>query len=190
VSARTIERWKRHPHLDDRRCGPRQRPGNALTTCEETQVLAILTSAEYGHLSPKQLVPRLADQGWYLASESTMYRLKRRVGLGAHRPSMRLTQVTRATTVHRAVRPNQVWSWDITYLPTVVRGRFLRLYLVIDVWSRRIVGWEVHTEESAERAALLIQRICADTGVDLTGLVLHADNGKPNRGSTMIATLQ
>jgi transposase InsO family protein len=74
--------------------------------------------------------------------------------------------------------------------PTVVRGRFLRLYLVIDVWSRRIVGWEVHTEESAERAALLIQRICADTGVDLIGLVLHADNGKPNRGSTMIATLQ
>jgi putative transposase len=190
VSARTIQRWKRHPHLDDRRCGPRHRPGNALTTCEETQVLAILTSAEYGHLSPKQLVPRLADQGRYLASESTMYRLKRRVGLGAHRPSIRLTQVTRATTVHRALRANQVWSWDITYLPTAVRGRFLRLYLVIDVWSRRIVGWEIHTEESAERAALLIQRICADTGVDPTGLVLHSDNGKPMRGSTMIATLQ
>ena len=118
------------PDGDDRRCGPRQRARNALTMREETQVLALMTSAEYGHLSPKQLVPRLADEGRYLASESTMYRLKRRVGLGAHRPVMRLTEVTRATTVHRAVRANQVWSWDITYLPTVIRGRFLRLYLV------------------------------------------------------------
>ena len=119
-----------------------------------------------------------------------MYRLRRRVGLGARRPPLLRTDVTRATTVHRAVRPNQVWSWDITYLPTVTRGRFLRLYLVMDVWSRRIVGWEVHDDESAERAATLIQRICADSGVDPNGLVLHSDNGKPMRGNTMIATLQ
>jgi transposase len=135
VSARTIQRWKRRPDGDDQRCGPRHRPGNALTTREETQVLAVMTSAEYGHLSPKQLVPRLADEGRYLASESTMYRLKRRVGLGAHRPALRLTEATRATTLHRAERANQVWSWDITYLPTVICGRFLRLYLVIDVWN-------------------------------------------------------
>lgn len=190
VSARTIQRWKRRPDGDDRRCGPRHRPGNALSACEETQVLALMTSAAYDHLSPKQLVPRLADEGRYLASESTMYRLKRRVGLSARRPPMRRTDVTRASTVHRAVRSNQVWSWDITYLPTGIRGRFLRLYLVMDVWSRRIVGWEVHDEESAERAALLIQRICAERGVDPTGLVLHSDNGKPMRGNTMIATLQ
>jgi transposase InsO family protein len=152
-------------------------------------VLALLTGPEDGHFSPKQLVPRLADEGKYLASESTMYRLRRRVGRGARRPLLR-TAVTRATTVHRAVRPNQVWSWDITYLPTVTRGRFPRLYLVMDVWSRRIVGWDIHDHETAERAATLIQRICADTHVDPTGLVLHSDNGKPMRGHTMIATLQ
>lgn len=190
VSARTIQRWQRHPDGDDRRCGPRHRPGNALSTREQTQVLALLASAEYGHLSPKQLVPLLADEGRYLASESTMYRLKRRVGLSARRPPMLRTNVPRASTVHRALRSNQVWSWDITYLPTVIRGRFLRLYLVMDVWSRRIVGWEVHDDESAERAATLIQRICAETGVDANGLVLHSDNGKPMRGSTMLATLQ
>jgi transposase InsO family protein len=190
VSVRTVQRWKRHPDIDDRRCGPRHRPDNALNAREETQVLALMTSAEYGHLSPKQLVPRLADEGRYLASESTMYRLKRRVGLSTYRPAMRRTEVTRAATVHQAVRPNQVWSWDITYLPTVIRGRFLRLYLVIDIWSRRIVGWEIHEEESAERAATLIQRICAESGVDPNGLVLHSDNGKPMRGNTMIATLQ
>jgi putative transposase len=190
VSARTIQRWTRHPDADDRRCGPRHRPGNALSAGEETQVLALLTSPAYGHLSPKQLVPRLADEGRYLASESTMYRLRRRSGWGARRRPLLRTAVARATTVHRAVRPNQVWSWDITYLPTVTRGRFLRLYLVMDVWSRRIVGWDIHDHECAERAATLIQRICADSSVDPTGLVLHSDNGKPMRGSTMIATLQ
>jgi putative transposase len=190
VSARTIQRWKRSPDGDDRRCGPRHRPGNALSAREERQVLALMTSAEYGHLSPKQLVPRLADDGRYLASESTIYRLRHRVGLSARRPPVLRTDVTRATTVHRAVRSNQVWSWDITYLPTVIRGRFLRLYLVMDVWSRRIVGWEVHDDESAERAATLIQRICVESGVDPNGLVLHSDNGKPMRGNTMVATLQ
>lgn len=190
VSARTIQRWRRHPDGDDRRCGPRHRPGNALSTREETQIVALMTSAEYRHLSPKQLVPRLADAGRYLASESTMYRLKRRIGVGLRQRPLLRTEVTRATTVHRAWRPNQVWSWDITYLPTVIRGQFLRLYLVMDVWSRRIVGWEIHDHETAERAAALIQRICAESGVDLTGLVLHSDNGKPMRGNTMIATLQ
>ena len=190
VSARTIQRWRLHPDRDDRRCGPHHRAGHALTAREEAQVLAVLRSATYGHLSPRQLVPRLADEGRYLASESTMYRVKRRVGLAAHRPPVLRTQITRATTVHRAVRANQVWSWDITDLPTVIRGRFLRLYLVMDVWSRRIVGWEVHDDESAERAATLIERICSETGVDSNGLVLHSDNGTPMRGNTMIATLQ
>lgn len=148
VSARTIQRWKRHPEADDRRCGPRHRPGNALSAREASQVLALMTSVEYGSLSPKQLVPHLADEGRYLASESTMYRLKRRVGLSARRPPRLRTDVTRAMTIHRAVRSNQVWSWDITYLPTVIRGRFLRLYLVMDVWSRRIVGWEVQDRKS------------------------------------------
>ena len=85
---------------------------------------------------------------------------------------------------------NEVWSWDITWLPTVVRGSFYKLYLVLDVWSRRIVGWDVHRTESADLAAELIQRIADDSGVDLQGLVLHADDGKPMRGSTMLATLQ
>ena len=129
-------------------------------------------------------------RGRYIASESTMYRLQKRVGLGAHRRPVLRTHVTRGATVHRATRSNQLWSWDITYLPTAIRGRFLRLYLVLDVWSRRIVGWDVHEHEVATHAATLIQRICAESGVDPKGLVLHSDNGKPMRGSTMVATLQ
>jgi transposase InsO family protein len=147
IAARTIERWRGQPGAGDRRCGPRRRPRNALTSAEEAHLLAVMTSARYGNVPPKQLVPRLADEGMYLASESTMYRLQKRMGLGAHRRPVLRTHVTRRATVHRATRPNQLWSWDITYLPTAIRGRFLRLYLVMDVWSRRIVGWDARARD-------------------------------------------
>jgi putative transposase len=117
VSPRTIQRWQRRPETDDRRRGPRHRPGNALRASEQRRVLELLTSRAYGHLSPKPLVPRLADEGSYLASEATMYRLKRRVGLSTPpRPLLR-PAAARATMVHQAVQPNQVWSSDITDLP-------------------------------------------------------------------------
>ena len=98
--------------------------------------------------------------------------------------------MTRACTVHHATRPNQVWSWDITWLPTTVRGLFLYLYLMMDVWSRRIVGWRIADRESAQVAAELITQSCHEGNVDPRGLVLHSDNGLPMRGSTMISTLQ
>jgi transposase InsO family protein len=190
ISPRTVERWRHRPNEGDGRRGPRHRPCNALTAGEEAQVLTVMTSARYGHLTPKQLVPRLADDGVYLASESTMYRLRHRLRLGTRHRPMRRTHVSRGAVVHRATGPNQVWSWDITYLPTLIRGRFLHLYLVVDVWSRHIVGTAVHEGESATHAAALIRRICEASGVDANGLVLHSDNGKPMRGHTMVATLQ
>jgi len=149
-----------------------------------------MTSGRFGGLSPKQLVPQLEGEGLYLASESTMYRLQRRHELRRVKRQTRHTHVTRSATVHRATGPNQVWSWDITWLPTVVRGRFLYLHLVMDVWSRRIVGWTVSEREAPDIATALTQRICRVTNVDPHGLVLHSDNGKPMRGATMVSTLQ
>ena len=189
-SARTIERWRRTPGGEDRRCGPRRQPHNALSPVEEEQVVAVLTSSRYAGMSPKQLVPQLADEGLYLASESTMYRVQRRRGLRRTKRNTVRTHVARACTVHRATGPNQVWSWDITWLPTTVRGKYLHLYLVMDVWSRRIVGWRVAERESAENAANLITDVCREGGIDPRGLVLHSDNGTPMRGSTMVSTLQ
>lgn len=190
LSLRTIERWRRNPDADDARQGPRRRAHNALSPLEQARVVAVMTSQEYAGMSPKQLVPKLADEGIYLASESTMYRLRRRfASQSTTRPSSR-THVTRATMVHEANGPNEVWSWDITYLPTLVRGRFLYLYLVVDVWSRRIMGWRVHDREGADLASNMIREICDDDGIDSDGLVLHSDNGLPMRGNTMIATLQ
>src|SRR5262245_1140630 len=141
ISIRSIERWRAKPDGDDERRGPRHQPGNALSAIEQQQVLAVMTSERYVGLSPKQLVPQLADEGLYLASESTMYRLQRRVGLRKKKLCTERTHAARPKMVHRATGANQVWSWDITWLPTNVCGRFLFLYLVMDVWSRRIVGW-------------------------------------------------
>ncbi len=107
-----------------------------------------------------------------------------RIGVG-RRPSVKRPKVE-----HVAFRPNQVWSWDITYLRGPVRGSFLYLYLVVDVFSRRIMGWDICEEESMEKASELILRTCALNGVDPEGLVLHSDNGGPMKGSTMLATLQ
>lgn len=190
VAVRTVERWHACPGGEDRRCGPRHRPPNALTVAEEAHAVAVMTSSEHLGTSPKQLVPKLADRDVYLASESTLYRLQHRFGLRRPGRGTPKAHVTRGSAVHRATGPNQVWSWDITWLPTVVRGRYLYLYLVMDVWSRRIMGWKVCDRESPDEAAALFQSICEDSHIDPRGLVLHSDNGKPMRGATMVATLQ
>ncbi len=105
-------------------------------------------SAEFGHLPPSQIVPRLADQQRYIASESTFYRVLREEDQLAHRRSERPAQHTQqAARSLCADAPNQLYSWDITYLPTTVRGQYFYLYLFMDVFSRMIVGWQVYAEE-------------------------------------------
>ena len=188
ISARTVQRWRAPESAEDRRAGPRTTPSNKLSAGERKHLLDVVNSEEYRNVSPKQVVPRLADAGVYLASEATMYRVLREEGQLVHRGAAR-PPTKRAKVEHVALRPNQVWSWDITYLRGPVRGTFLYLYLVVDVFSRRIMGWDVCGEESMERAASLIQRTCAMNGVDPKGLVLHSDNGGPMKGSTMLATL-
>lgn len=90
----------------------------------------------------------------------------------------------------KAEAPNQVWSWDITDLPARVRGSWYRLYLILDIYSRKIVAWEIYTEERADHAGRLVTQACLREGVVRDQLVLHADNGSPMKGATMLATLQ
>lgn len=190
VPPRTVQRWRERPGGDDRRVGPRHRPSNALTPMQEARVVKVLTDPRYAALSPKQLVPRLADEGVYVASESTMYRVQHRRSLRRPKRPAAPREVARATTMHRATGPNQVWSWDITFLPTTVRGRFFCLYLILDVWSRRVVGWTVDLYESSAVSAALIQHVCREHGVEPGSLVLHADNGTAMRGNTMLTMLK
>jgi transposase InsO family protein len=160
-----------------------------LTAAERAQVLDILRSEEYAHVAPRQIVAKLADQGRYVASESTFYRLQRAQAQATPNPRRRRSLAIKRVE-HLIVAPDQIWSWDITYLPAPVRGRHYYLYMFIDLFSRRIMGWQVHDEESMDIAAHLIQRTCEENAIDANDLVLHSDNGGPMRGETMLATLR
>jgi putative transposase len=188
ISERTIQRWRARPNDDGRR-GPKSRPANALSSAERQRVLSIVNSPEFRDLSPKQIAPRLADRGEYAASESTMYRILRQEQQLAHRGRARSPTPHRPDE-HVAGGPNEVFSWDITYMRAVVAGTFFYLYMILDIWSRKIVGWEVHETQCPELAAKLANKTCAEIGVNSRGIVLHSDNGGPMKGSTMLATLE
>jgi transposase InsO family protein len=190
LDPRTVQRWRSHGIGDDRRAGPLQKPRNALSAPEKGQILEIANSPEYRDLSPKQIVPKLADRGRYVASESTFYRVLREAGQMQHREPSRSPTVRHRPKTYTATGPNQVWSWDITYLRAPIRGTFFRLYMVVDIWSRKIVGYAVHEDESSCFAAAMITAACASEGVLEHQLTLHSDNGAPMKGATMLATLQ
>lgn len=187
VSLRTVERWEHQP--EDQRRGPKTRPANALTQKEREKLLEIANSEDYANLAPSQIVPLLADKGEYIASESTFYRVMRQEALLAHRSNAcpRKTSPILALT---ATKPNQIWSWDITYLKASIKGTFYYLYLPMDIYSRKIVYWKVFECESAENAALMIENACRENDIAQGQVILHSDNGGPMKGATMLATLQ
>jgi putative transposase len=192
ISIRTLQRWIReggaHSH-DRRRTARRCAPSNKLSDEEREALLAVANSSEFASLPPGQIVPALADRGEYIASESTLYRTLKAASQQHHRGRSK-KPVTRTVTSHCATAPNQLWSWDITWLPAAIKGQYFYWYMVLDVFSRKIVGQEVHVAESSELAALLMRR--ASLAEQLAGrpLVLHSDNGSPMKGATMLATLE
>jgi putative transposase len=188
LSVRTQERW-RGGKTDDERCGPKTKPANALSDSERERFVQVANTVEFRDVSPHQIVPRLADRGEYLGSESTLFRLLRERDMLHHRERSK-ARTNRRPEEHVATGPCQVWSWDITYLRREVRGAFFYLYLVLDVWSRKIVAWEVHNREDDALSSELLAKTARELGLDLTGLVLHSDNGGPMKGATMVATLE
>ena len=189
LAMRTVARWQAEGGGVDRRAEAGTSPAHKLTPEERDAIVSYATSAEYRDLSPRQIVPLLADKGVYVASESSFYRVLHERDLMAHREPSR-PKTHHRPKEHVATAPGQIWSWDITYLRSSVRGVFYYLYLVLDVFSRKIVAAEVHAEESATIAARLVEGACEREGVHRDELVLHADNGGPMKGSTMLATLQ
>ncbi len=188
LSTRSVERWRAQGGGDDRRKGPIATPGHKLTPAEREAVLTAANCAEFRDKSPRQIVPTLADRGEYLASESTFYRVLHEENLMQHRERARPRSANKPRE-HIARAPNQVWCWDITYLRSARRGEFYYLYLIVDIYSRKIVGWWVAAEESMDIASDLIERATREQAVRKDNLVLHADNGGPMKGSTMLATL-
>jgi len=188
LDPRTLQRWKAQDIGDDRRHGPKTTPRSKLTAAERRNVLAIANSATYRDKSPKQIVPLLADTGRYVASESTFYRVLQAEDQLAHRGRAK-PRASHPPREHRATGPNQVYSWDITYLRAPIAGMFFFLYLYIDVWSRKIVGFRVAELEDGQVAAALLAELCAAEGVESDALVVHMDNGTPMKAATFKATM-
>lgn len=189
ITVRTYQRWQKDLGLIDKRSLVKHSPKNKLTPTEHAEVIEIATSTKYCDLPPCKIVPTLADKGLYIASESTFYRILAEEKLLAHRSSGRPAK-HKKPTIHIARAPNRVWSWDITYCPSNVLGLYYFLYLIIDIYSRKIVGWTAEDVQSDKYAALLIDESCQIENVSKGDLVLHADNGGPMKGATMLAKLE
>lgn len=191
LSSRTLQRWQVGETLgEDRRPQRQFTPPHALSEAERSHILTVANSAEFADCPPSQIVPRLADQGIYLGSESTIYRILKAVQQLKHRRSERPGQPRTKPKALSATAPNQLYSWDITYLPTVIKGQFYYLYLFLDIFSRQIVGWQVFEEESSQYASELLRDIVRREGLKPSQVTLHSDNGSPMKGATMLATLQ
>ena len=190
IAPRTLQRWRQYGELlDDARSTRSFVPVNKLSDQEREQIIAVANLDEFAHLPPSQIVPQLADRGEYIASESSFYRVLREAGQLQHR------QASRPATAYKpepltANAPNQVYSWDITYLKTSIRGIFLYLYLFMDIYSRKIVGWQVYENEDSERAADILGDIAQREGITPEQVTLHSDNGGPMKGASMLAAMQ
>ena len=189
VSLRTMERWEKSPDKGDQRRGPVSGCGHALSAEEKQAIVKVSSCPEYRDHSPWQIVARLADAGQYLGSESSFYRVLKQNDLLSHRHDSK-PRVHHRPKDLTARNPNQVWSWDITYLNSPIRGAYYYLYLVEDIFSRMIVGWTIEEVESADHGGRLIDRICQEQGIAKGQLTLHSDNGGPMTGATMVATLE
>lgn len=189
LSVRTMERWASKPEQGDGRAGPLTPAPHSLTDEEKKMIIEVSNSPLYQDLCPWKIVAKLADSGRYLASESSFYRVLKAANLLNHRSKSKPGSRKRPKDLI-ARRPNCVWSWDITYMKSPVKGMYYYLYLTMDVFSRFIVGWVVEEVESAEHAARLMIRACREQDVTESSLTLHADNGGPMKGATMLATLQ
>ena len=192
ISVRTVQRYRRHGEIkpDGRKAAASGRaPANRLSEQERAAIVATANQPEFAHLPPNQIVPALADKGRYLASESSFYRILRQKGQLTRRGKAKAPRHSRPQPLE-ATAPNQLWSWDITYLATTVTGLYFYLYLIMDIFSRKIVGWEVYAEESAEHAASIFRKSYLREGIAGQSLVLHSDNGSPMKGATMLGTLQ
>jgi putative transposase len=194
IDVRTLQRWKAQDGLvsgDGRPTAARPTPSHALSAAERERILAVANEPRFADVPPARIVPMLADEGTYLASESSFARVLRAHGQNARRGRAKPPKQSRPPTTHIATAVRQVWCWDMTYLPAVVTGRWFHLYLILDLYSRMIVGWEVHDTDDSDHAAHLVRRTALAEGIAEMAVkpVLHGDNGSTLKATTVLAML-
>lgn len=167
---------------------PRRRSARALSDAEQQTVLETLRAQRFCDQSPAQVVATLLDEGRYLCSERTMYRLLLRHGeVRERRDQLRHPSYKRPELL--ATGPNQLWSWDITKLPGPTKWTHFHLYVILDVFSRYAVGWMVAERESSALAEQLISATCERQQIKPGQLVLHADRGASMRSKPVALLL-
>lgn len=191
LEIRTLQRWRQAGNIkeDQRPLVVRAAPKNKLSPEERAHIISVCNQPRFAQLPPSQIVPLLADEGVYIASESTMYRVLREASLLHHRGRSLSPKAVKAPTTHTATGIHQVWTWDISYLPCTVKGLYHYLYLILDIYSRKIVGWEVYECESGDYASHLIARAVLVEKITHKPLILHSDNGAPMKSQTFLAKL-
>ena len=186
-----VSRAAHYRSLRPRLVGPhrlRCAPSNALTAEQTAVVLTVLRSPEFCESAPAQVWARLLDRGVYLCSISTMYRILRAVGEVGERRRQRTHPATKKPELV-ARRPLEVWSWDITKLRSNVRGKYFELYVIIDIYSRFVVGWTVAENESGRLAKTFIARTFKRHNVKPGQLTLHSDRGASMTSKTVAQLL-
>jgi putative transposase len=195
IDPRTVQRWSKNqgPARGDRRPeAVRPAPSHALTEAERARIVAVANEPRFVETPPARIVPMLADEGVYIASESSFHRVLRAHGQMNRRGRARPPRRSRPPTTHVATRPGEVWCWDVTFLPArQVQGQWFYLYLILDLYSRKIVGFEVHETDSADHAAHLARRTALAEGIHAVPVkpVLHGDNGATLKATTVLAML-
>ena len=194
IDVRTLQRWQAGHGLqlgDGRPQAVRPTPAHALTPAERERIVCVANEPRFADMPPARIVPTLADEGVYLASESSFHRVLRAQGQTRHRGRAKAPRASRAPSTHVATAPREVWCWDMTYLPAEVAGRWYHLYLIMDLYSRKIVGWEVHNSDDAAHATQLLKRTALAEGIHAMTRkpVLHGDNGATLKATTVLAML-
>jgi putative transposase len=194
IDARTLQRWKAGDglsHGDHRVDAVRPAPSHALNEVERARIIAVANEPRFADTPPARIVPALADEGIYIASESSFHRVLRARGQMHRRGRAQPPRKSGPPRTHIATRPGEVWCWDVTFLPSQVQGRWFYLYLILDLYSRKIVGFEVHDTDTAEHAAHLARRTALAEGIHAlpTRPVLHGDNGATLKATTVLAML-
>jgi putative transposase len=194
ISPRTLERWRKTEGLskgDGRPLAIRPTPPHALSVQEREVILMTCNEPRFADMPPSRIVPKLADEAVYLASESSFYRVLRRANQLKHRGRARQAQRRRPPTTHVAQAPGELWAWDMTYLPARVIGLWYYLYLILDVYSRKIVGWEVHATDDSDHAIRLVRKTALAEGIanKVVKPVLHGDNGSTLKATTVVSML-
>jgi putative transposase len=194
LDPRTLQRWQIEEGISrgDRRIeAARPVPSHVLSEAERARIIAVVNEPRFAETPPARIVPALADEGIYIASESSFHRVLRAHGQMHRRGRAQPPRRSRPPTTHIATGPGEVWCWDVTFLPAQVQGRWYYLYLILDLYSRKIVGFEVHDTDSAEHAAHMAKRAALAEGIHAKAVrpVLHGDNGASLKATTVLAML-